>query len=576
MPTPVATTRVPVGLNKRTSTPDNDEEEDDDCTIDPAHEREKSDYVIVTVVLDVVHRSQRDPLIHDPEASKHVLKPVQRSNLKGKTRADLEQLISPAELARDKARPNIGEAALYGIYYDDTEYDYMQHLKPVGLKEDGVDSIWLEAPAKAKGKGKAKDPISLLDLPEDTLASKSELPRNFEAQENIPSSIAGFQPDMDPHLRQVLEALEDDAFVEDDLGDDFFGELVKDGERAPDEPLEFQFQEEGLQDGEEDASKGLEGAEEEDSWEARFARFKQAQNSASRDDASDVDAYSEGGDTVGTLPRLPVIGGKRRRKGTSDASGYSMSSSSMWRNEHLTVLDERFDQIQLEYEDSDEDEEEPTLDDPDEAPDLITSREDFESMMDEFLEKYEVISGKMRPVLPGTATEKLDTIRKALGEAKIRDEAEESDTDDDDILRPLDVDDKKDRWDCETILTTYSNLENHPRLIRARNNKPVPKIRLDPKTGMPSIEEERPSKTKTKRPDSSATDEEDESRPVRVTVARKKGETPEEKKARKQAVKAERHARRMEKKATKESFSKEVKRTVQSLTDKERMKVQKL
>ena len=29
----------------------------------------------------VVHRSQRDPLIHDPEASKHVLKPVLRGNL---------------------------------------------------------------------------------------------------------------------------------------------------------------------------------------------------------------------------------------------------------------------------------------------------------------------------------------------------------------------------------------------------------------------------------------------------------------------------------------------------------------
>ncbi|KAI8981205.1 LTV-domain-containing protein [Trametes punicea] len=527
----------------------------------------------------VVHRSQRDPLIHDPEASKHVLKPVQRSNLKGKSRAELEQVISPADLAHDKARPNIGEAALYGIYYDDTEYDYMQHLKPVGLQEEGVESVWLEAPTKSKNKGKAKDPISLLNLPQDTFASKSELPRNYEAQENIPSSIAGFQPDMDPHLRQVLEALEDDAFVDDNLEDDFFGELVKDGERAPDEPLEFEFREEGLPE-REDTAAGLREAgqadEEDESWEVRFARFKEAQKSAPHKDVSDVDAYSEGGDTVGTLPRLPVIGGKRRRKGTSDASGYSMSSSSMWRNEHLTVLDERFDQIQLEYEDSDEDEEEdPSVDDLDEAPDLIASREDFESMMDEFLENYEVVSGKMRLVLPGTATEKLDTIRKALGEAKIRDDAEESDTEEDDVLMPLDADDKKDRWDCETILTTYSNLENHPRLIRARNDKPVPRIRLNPKTGMPSIAEEESSKTRP-HPDSDSSDENDEEKPVRITVARKKDETPEEKKARKQAVKAERQARRMEKKATKESYSREVKRQVQSLADKEKTKVRKL
>ena len=227
----------------------------------------------------------------------------------------------------------------------------MQHLKPVGLREDGVDSIWVEAPSKSKGKGKAMDPISLLDLPEGTLASKSELPRNYETQENIPSSIAGFQPDMDPHLRQVLEALEDDAFVDGDLEDDFFGELVGDGERDADEDVHFEFREEGLSDSAEAARTPIgsqdEGGEEDESWEARFARFKREQKLAPQEeDTSDLDAYSEGGDTIGTLPALSVIGGKkRRRKGASDASGYSMSSSSMWRNEHLTVLDERFDQV---------------------------------------------------------------------------------------------------------------------------------------------------------------------------------------------------------------------------------------
>lgn len=227
----------------------------------------------------------------------------------------------------------------------------MQHLKTVGVQEDGVDSIWLEAPSKSKGKGKAKDPISLLDLPEGTLASKSELPRNYEAQQNIPTSIAGFQPDMDPHLRQVLEALEDDAFVDGGLEDDFFGELVADGERGADEALYFEFREDGLPDSAADAgaedSAAEDGTEVDESWEGRFAHFKQNQKSAPSDeDTSDLDGYSEGGDTVGTLPQTSVLGGKRRRrKGMSDASGYSMSSSSMWRNEHLSVLDERFDQV---------------------------------------------------------------------------------------------------------------------------------------------------------------------------------------------------------------------------------------
>lgn len=35
---------------------------------------------------------------------------------------------------------------------------------------------------------------------------------------------------------------------------------------------------------------------------------------------------------------------------------------------------------------------------------------------------------------------------------------------------------------------TYSNLENHPRIIRAGISKPVPKIRLDPRTGLPRVD----------------------------------------------------------------------------------------
>ena len=47
--------------------------------------------------------------------------------------------------------------------------------------------------------------------------------------------------------------------------------------------------------------------------------------------------------------------------------------------------------------------------------------------------------------------------------------------------------------DCFGDLTlffaaTYSNLENHPRLIRASRGDRVPKIRLDPKTGLPFVD----------------------------------------------------------------------------------------
>ncbi|KAI0348151.1 LTV-domain-containing protein [Trametopsis cervina] len=531
----------------------------------------------------LVHRSLRDPLIHDPEASQHVLKQFERPNeRKGKSRADLERVLTD-----DSTRPNVGEAAEYGIYYDDTEYDYMQHLRPVGLREDGVDSVLIEAPSSSKVKAKSKDPISIIDIPSEALPSTSEMPRTYESQQAIPSSISGFQPDMDPHLRQVLEALEDDEFVEDDLQDNFFGELVSGGERKTDEEIEFSFAEEGLN---EDTSEAIadDDTGEEEGWEAQFARFQKAQKAAASSSHSDIDGHSDDGDTVGSLPQFSVLGGKKRRKAGSDASGYSMSSSSMFRNEGLTTLDERFDQLQKEYDSEEEQQEDDS--DTDSAPELITSREDFDAMMNEFLDKYEIVGGKMRAVLPGeTAVDKLDTIRKALGEAKIRDVDEDSE--DDDILMPVDIDEEKDRWDCETILTTYSNLENHPRLIRARHITATPRIRLDPRTGMPAVGEATP---RTKHAGLLKEEDGDIERrkyvefpndprfnvhalaAAHVTISRPKDESKEDKKSRKHAVKAERHARRVDKKAMKEQFTSEIKQQSKRLSDKEKTKVRKL
>jgi protein LTV1 len=48
-------------------------------------------------------------------------------------------------------------------------------------------------------------------------------------------------------------------------------------------------------------------------------------------------------------------------------------------------------------------------------------------------------------------------------------------------------------------VATYSNLENHPRLIRARDPLAVPKIRLDPKTGFPFTTQLAPPKPRLAR-----------------------------------------------------------------------------
>ncbi|KAH7334458.1 Low temperature viability protein-domain-containing protein [Rhizoctonia solani] len=541
----------------------------------------------------LVHRSQRDPLIHDPEASTHVLKGFERENVrKGKTRADLEQSLPYAK----SERANVGEAAEYGVYFDDTDYDYMQHLRPVGMT---ADAILLEAPDKSKGKGKNKE---IVTLPGESLPSQKELSLAAarDAMQSIPTELAGFNPDLDQHLRQTLEALDDDAFVgnndhpgEEQL-EDLFGELLGGGERDDREKGEWdewEFREEGIEPHatitpSESQNIGNDLA-------SRVAAFKKAQALGGLSDEGEPED-SEGGDTIGKLPSLPpmsVIGGKKRRKGAgSDASGFSMSSSSMFRNEGLRGLDAQFDRMEILYNsdedirDSDGDHEaslskDLTEDDSDEAPELLDTREDLEGMMDEFLEKYELVGNKMRPVLGGsTPAEKLATLRHALvddidGDGGIRarviiKKGKTLESAQHDIIpEPYDIDAgyEHDRWDCETILSTYSNLENHPRLILARDRRPVPRIQLDPRTGLPSVtgdedQHDVSSTHRTARPGTTAREEvlgETAAQPAQTTISRPRNESKEDKKARKEAARNQKQIRRTEKSAMKEAFATE-------------------
>ena len=257
----------------------------------------------------------------------------------------MEVLLSPSDIT--SGRPNIGEASLYGVYFDDTEYDYMQHLRPVGGKEEGFESFLVEAPKGRTTSKKANElPISLHDIPPEALPSATELPRNFESQAAIQSSISGLKPNMDPHLRQALEALEDDAYVDDDLDVDFFGELIKDGERDANDPFEYEFREDGLPTDDDDDEVGEKDVRGEAGWIARFAAFKREQGRKPADTTLS-DSESEDADTVGQMPEFSAPGGRRRRRDTSDASGFSMSSASILRSEGLRDLDDRFDQVSV-------------------------------------------------------------------------------------------------------------------------------------------------------------------------------------------------------------------------------------
>jgi protein LTV1 len=214
----------------------------------------------------------------------------------------------------------------------------------------------------------------------------------------------------------------------------------------------------------------------------------------------------------------------------------------------------------------------------------MVTREDFNSILDDFLDKYEVVGKKMVPRLEGDTSEaKLETIRNALGAAKL-------DNDEDDGHMParptkshkiesLDVWERpvKQRaaWDVQSVLSTYSNLENHPRLIKETGAKK--RIQIDPKTGMPVlVEMGKPQKRAGRsrlaeqvQDDEDGSDEESEEEDgpeaVNLGVARSKSESKEEKKARKAALKEQKRSRRTEKKATKEAFKTEENKQLQTM-----------
>ncbi|KAF4585762.1 Protein LTV1 [Ophiocordyceps camponoti-floridani] len=386
----------------------------------------------------LVHRPQNDPLIHDENAPSMILNPTHNGPSKIKHLNDLA-----SELGSEAAsiRANEGEAASHGVFFDDTEYDYMQHLRD--LNAGGGEAVFVESnPAPKNGKGKQKqsleDALRTLDLEhgssgtldEEILPSKNLTRVTYEAQQDVPDSIRGFQPDMDSRLREVLEALDDDAYVDDDDG--IFQALAKDGRELDD--LEFDEADDDDGWGSDNTAKPTKEYKEavpdlvrtsgdhpeegpSQDWLRDFEKFKKEQKKSSTPAIpSQSEMQSNWTTTTG--------GGRhRKRKGAlTDASSYSMTSSSLMRTEQMTLLDARFEKLEERYNEDVED---------DAASVSVVStasstkgpmRGDFDDILDNFLGNYRK-SGRKRTskkTKAQTGLEQLDEIRRELGPARIR------------------------------------------------------------------------------------------------------------------------------------------------------------
>lgn len=393
----------------------------------------------------LVHRPQNDPLIHDEDAPSMVLNPTAPKQGSDKTK-NLGDLASELGSDAENIRSNEGEAASYGVYFDDTEYDYMQHLRD--LNTGGGDVVFVESTAGSQNKGKQKisleDALQKMDLEhksedlldEQMLPSKNLTRMSYEAQQDVPDAIAGFQPDMDPRLREVLEALEDDAYVDDD--DDIFQQLAKDGREID----EYEF-EDGYYDEDEEGWESDDTAKPNKEYNDKVpqlvptAATEQPEEGPSQDWMEDFKKFKKEQKTGPT--RGPVApsqselqstwttttnGGRRKkRKGAlTNASGFSMTSSSLVRTEQMSLLDARFDKLEERYnEDLDEDDMASVS-----AVSTASSvqgpiRGDFDGIMDDFLGNYSKPTKRTSKKSKNqTGLEQLDEIRKGLGPARIR------------------------------------------------------------------------------------------------------------------------------------------------------------
>lgn len=462
------------------------------------------------VTFNLVHRSQRDPLAADETAPQRVLVPVNTTIPPTK---DKDPEYTPEQRKEEQRK--------YGIYYDD-DYNYLQHLKDT--KEVTL-VLQPKTPHKKKPTESTKtdeiideDEEPPIPVTERLMLPSSVFASEFEEDVGLLNKAApqGLRLDLDP---EVVAALDEDFDFDD-----------------PENELEDNFIELAMGDDDEEAYDEDEGSSGDDNSEKAF----------SSDFESNDESDSQDEDNRG---RMPTWAPPDKDDTKSRFSQYSMSSSIMRRNQGLELLDNRFEKMYAEYDDTelgalDLDEIEGHM--PETHAMLLQAAQEFEASQ----RKYKL--------------DKETEMRRLQRLQEIEEESEE------DVVT-VEVE-PKERWDCETILSTYSNLYNHPKLIE--EPKKPKRIVIDPKTGIPkdvlgadggkltvkalarfnAMSEAAPR----------AADVASRADTLLSTLSalsiRPTDESVEEKRERKRLLKEYRRERRIEKKANKEAFKEEKKR----------------
>ena len=549
------------------------------------------------VRFNLMHRSQLDPLYDEDGASKMVLHPVdeftEQSEFYRKMREEQNTKVDLKKIPVDV----LSAVDEYGMPKDG--YDYKQHLKTSGggvfVGPDGamgsVASAIVTAPKEVQ--------LALATLGEDQPS------RMFEA---ITLTTDGMPED----IRQALDSDYDDQFHSGDedcaegriIGE--FEELQLDfitvASVEPEEKTGFDF-------------------------DAHIARLMRRADGVYSDREDGDDEGDEFDDEDGEEFDLEALmdAGFEADEGSGSGSSSSASSSAMHSGRERRDVDDQFDVLWArEYGDQaigDLDEELCAEDGlAEQLNGLKLDENQVDDLMEEFLLEVEeentslvdlprgnrhqhcsIVDGKKKEPTP-EEVEQLKTFKKkesAFLEKLVQEDNERAGEDAIDpetgaITEGWSRADRflpkrlKQTWDSETIVSTYSNVDNHPTLLGARKkSKGASDRRAQESMGLGRTStnvnnaNSIPIGQLSRYDDSSDGEEEeeeeeedyysgDDTKDEMVAPAVNKGvgrkqrhgrkETKEEKKARKKAVKEERRMRRAIKKQTKTVFKDETKR----------------
>uniref|UniRef100_A0A914HDL4 Protein LTV1 homolog n=1 Tax=Globodera rostochiensis TaxID=31243 RepID=A0A914HDL4_GLORO len=428
-------------------------------------------------------------------------------------RSQKDPLIADESLGERVLHPmsnptELEERRKFGIYYRD-DYDYLQHLKEVG---ETVEIVGGE-PVEEQEVIKAENPANALN-------SCIFETRGVELKVGMLNQAASSNellPDIDPDIVAALDGDMEASDANCELDDDFVAKANAPGDR--DGMNLFDFFDESRGRAEVLQRFGLSSARE------KFSDESSTDGEGDDDDEEETDstASSDVGEHKTTF------------------TNYSISSSVIKRPDGLRLIDDHFETLYAEqYAEGNEEE---NGEEKREGP-IGADSEHLLSLLGE--EQPERICARFQRELPD-AEVKASVLRYAKAMKGPAGEGRSEQTED--ILMDSA---KRSRWDCESILSTHSNLYNHPTAIREQSKRSQRGEAPAGKKGKSELEE-----MDVDGSDSCGAIESVRTRTSMASSVRSKGETPEARRLRKRAVREERRERRKDKKLNREAFREE-------------------